>query len=870
MNTNRRRIEYQTARQLSFSPTPHRILAKISASLLLAACTLFPNGALAQVPNSESSLGEIHGAVIRVDERGEATRLANIPVNLSTNSQEAGPWSTLSDADGHFEFTRLIAGRYLLEVRPGGFKPFVTTIVLQSGNSRVQDIHLELATVAASIDVQGTTPEITAHSADPDVTLTEHHFPALPMAQQKFTEALPLVPGVVRTMDGTLNIKGEVANQGMLLVDSAQMVDPVTGSFSVGIPLASVETLNVFETPYNAQYGGFSGGLSTIETKAPPSQWQYSIMDFVPGVRGKSGQIVGISAETPRVFAGGPLIKNKVNISEAFDYTIKNRPVRGQPWPVNETKLRGFTSFTNLQAILSPKHLLTANVVAFSERTQFADINALVPQGASSNSGSKGTFVTLGATDQLSFGTMNTTFRYARFDSNAYGQGDQDLQMTPEGLGGNAFNRWTRTATQFEVLPMLQLRQRKWLGGHEMRMGGDVIHQYYDGASHSNAIDILREDRSLAEQIVFRGSSNTLHGSGTQFSEFVQDHWTPTDRLAIDSGLRVTTQSNGRSGAFAPRLGLAYSLSRVHKTVLRAGAGVFYDRVPLLAATFPQNPTRVLTLYKEAGSVAGGPTILQNTYIDFHGNNPTNRTSGDPGTSPRDVTWNIEAERELSTRASLKVSYLQSQTSSLFVVSPWSGGLGAPTVLGLSHAGNSRYREFQARIHYRAGRRGDLNIAYLRSQTKGSMNTLADTYVPFEQPIIRPNVNDYLASDIPNRLLGSGLFQLPRGFTMSPVFDLHTGFRYSDVDVLNNYVGRPNGQRFPTYFSLDMKLYRDFKLPAFVGRIKDHRFRIGIYSLNLTNHLNPHDVFNNVTSPVFGHFVGFQHRVNGMLIDIVK
>jgi hypothetical protein len=88
--------------------------------------------------------------------------------------------------------------------------------------------------------------------------------------------------------------------------------------------------------------------------------------------------------------------------------------------------------------------------------------------------------------------------------------------------------------------------------------------------------------------------------------------------------------------------------------------------------------------------------------------------------------------------------------------------------------------------------------------------------------------------------------------------------------VLQNYVGRPNSRRFPAYFSLDLKIYRDFQLPAFVGRLKNRRFRIGVYSLNVTNHLNPHDVFNNVASPDFGEFVGFQHRVNGLLIDLVK
>ena len=202
---------------------------------------------------------------------------------------------------------------------------------------------------------------------------------------------------------------------------------------------------------------------AAIETKAPPSQWQYSLMDFVPGIRGKNGHIVGVSAETPRAFVGGPLIKDKVNISEAFDYTIKNQPVRGQPWPVNERKLRGFTSFTDVQAILSPKHLLTANATAFSDRTQFADINALGAADRFLELRGEGAFATVIETDEFGFGTLNNTFRYSRVDSNAYGQGDQDLLMTPEGLGGNAFNRWTRTANQFEILPTFSCaRKMAW------------------------------------------------------------------------------------------------------------------------------------------------------------------------------------------------------------------------------------------------------------------------------------------------------------------------------------------------------------------------------------------------------------------------
>ena len=437
-----------------------------------------------------------------------------------------------------------------------GFKPFAKKIALKESESRVENIPLELATVAVSIDVAADVSTVTEQNADRTDTLTTRELPALPMPEQTAKEALPRVAGVVRTLDGTLNIKGQPESQGMLLVDSAQMVDPVSGSFASAIPLAAVETLSIHDTPYNSQYGGFSGGLVTIQTKAPPDKWQYSLMDFVPGLRGKNGQIVGVSSETPRLFVGGPILKRKLNISEAFDYVLRKRPVRGLAWPVNETWSLGFTSFTNIQAILSPRHVLTGNVMGFSARTQFADINSLVPQSASSNSGSQGAYASMSDSYQLGSGTLVTGFRYSRVDTNAYGQGAKDLLMTPQGLGGNAFNTWTRRANQFEALPTFQLSRRNWLGTHDLRFGLDVVHASYTGTSQSRPIQVLREDGSLAERIDFRGAG-LLRGAETEISEFAQDHWALNDHLAIDSGIRLSTQSNGRPAALAPRAGFS-------------------------------------------------------------------------------------------------------------------------------------------------------------------------------------------------------------------------------------------------------------------------------------------------------------------------
>ena len=106
---------------------------------------------------------------------------------------------------------------------------------------------------------------------------------------------------------------------------------------------------------------------------------------------------------------------------------------------------------------------------------------------------------------------------------------------------------------------------------------------------------------------------------------------------------------------------------------------------------------------------------------------------------------------------------------------------------------------------------------------------------------------------------------------ISPVGDFHTGLPYSNVDVLQNYAGIPNGQRFPRYFSLDARLYREFSIHfPHTESAKKHKVRLGVYSTDITDRLNPHDVYSNITSPNFGRFAGFQRRYTGAVLDLVE
>jgi len=810
----------------------------------------------------------IEGSVTILDQDGKVNAVPGVHVNLNAPAP-AMSLSMETDLEGHYRFTDVAPGTYSLDARIDGFTPFSESVVLNPGEAKTQDVRLELAAVVQKIDVQDQAPQVAAEAANSAATLSSPQFTSLPLTEQKFKAALPLVPGVVRTREGQLNFKGAPENQSMLLVDSAQTVDPVTGGFSIPVPLDAIATMTVEKAPYSAEYGGFSGGLTSIQTKAPFSNWNYGLMDFIPGARAKGGHLVGVSNFTPRLFFGGPIIKDKLNFLEDITYDVNKTPIRGLPWPDDERKKQGYNTFTSLQALLSSQHVLSVSLNGFSTRTRFADISALVPEGASADDGLRG--VSVGASDSYQFSSgalLSTILRYTRFDSNAHGQGPEDMLISPDGWGGNFFNAWTRNANHVQFQPLYQFAAKEWHGRHELKAGVGFSYRAYNGTDRSHPIELLRQDGSLAEQIAFQGGG-PLHGRDADVAEFIQDHWTVTPRLALDLGARLSTQSLGTKDGIAPRAALVFSPTEDHKTVLRAGGGIFYDRVSLLATDFPQDPTRVTTFYDPLGASMGS-TVYQNAYVAMTPGSQLVPVHG-LDRSPRNTTYNFEVDRELVRNAAIRVNYLYSKTKDLYMVSPLAAVSGQPALLGMSDNGGSHYHEIEATLHYRFREQTDFNVSYIHSRARGDLNTLSGVYVPFEAPVIRPDVYGTLPQDIPNRVVGWGILPLPHGIRVSPAVDVHTGLPYSNTDVLQNYVGLADSQRFPTFFSLDVKIYRDFQIRLpFPGKKITRKIRFGLYSINVTNHSNPLEVYSNITSPAFGHFVGYQHRVEGFVLDAVN
>jgi hypothetical protein len=171
----------------------------------------------------------------------------------------------------------------------------------------------------------------------------------------------------------------------------------------------------------------------------------------------------------------------------------------------------------------------------------------------------------------------------------------------------------------------------------------------------------------------------------------------------------------------------------------------------------------------------------------------------------------------------------------------------------LSGDGQSRYRQLEVAARVRLSG-GQLMFSYVRSHARGDLNDFSNYLGSFPVPVIRGNQFANLAADLPNRFLAWGMLQLPHGFRIAPSVEFRSGFPYAATNVLQNYAGVPNQNRFPNFFSADARVSKDFKVNP------KYTLRFSVSGFNLTDHFNPEAFHNNVADPAYGMFFGQRGR----------
>jgi hypothetical protein len=206
------RLLHYLKRRFQTNPRLERLSKLRPSAGLLAPCLVLLAGSgllLAQTAEMVRTAmrPSIEGSITILDQDGKVNAVPGALVNL-TASASTTPLSTATDIEGRYRFTNLPPGTYRLDARLDGFTPFTESVAINPGEVKTQDVRLELAAVVQKIDVQDQAPPVAAEAANSSSTLSSPQFTSLPLAEQKFKAALPLVPGVVRTREGQLNFKG--------------------------------------------------------------------------------------------------------------------------------------------------------------------------------------------------------------------------------------------------------------------------------------------------------------------------------------------------------------------------------------------------------------------------------------------------------------------------------------------------------------------------------------------------------------------------------------------------------------------------------------------------------------------------------------
>ncbi|MGH9937169.1 MAG: TonB-dependent receptor [Blastocatellia bacterium] len=832
----------------------YSLLGGLAIGLLLIMQTAF-----AQQPQSSNSRIRI----VVQEETGAPVAGATVQLKLKDKVQNI----LNTDEKGEAVADNSPIGDYEITVSKDGFEPRTQKQVSLTGNVPVE-IKFALTpkiglTDKVDISANASAAVLPEQTSSSGTELQAAQVKYLPGKPTTVTDTLPLVPGVIRSPDGGIRISGSAENRSAFIVNSADVTDPATGQFGMTVPVDSVQTINVFKTPYLAQYGRFTAGVVSVETKRGGEKWNFELNDPLPEFRYLGGHLRGLREATPRVVFNGPLIKNRLYISQGSEYAIRKRPVQTLEYPNKETKSESINSFTQLDYLFSGTHTLTGTFHLAPRKDSFIGLDFFNRRPVTPNWRGKDYTGTL--IDRLTLGEnlLESTVAIKNYTVNVYGQGVADMNLTPTGNTGNYFSRQDREARRAEWMETLSLKPIRGVGAHNLKFGSIIARTTNRGEFTARPVNILDEQGALLRRIEFSGGAPfDLADLETHF--FGQDHWVITPKLALDLGLRFERQGITETFRLAPRAGLAWTPFNNQKTVFRAGYGIFYDRVPLSVYAFDKYPQQVMTIYAPDGSELDGPRRFFNiTDKAERGNNPFIGGGSNAGNfAPYSATWNLEVEHTFAAWLRLRGSYLSSNSSGIVMVNPKVvQGLDA---LVLSGGGKSRYRQFElvAKMMFQEGKQ-QLFLSYVNSRSRGDVNEF-NTYIGnFPFPVVRLNQYARGSADLPHRFLGWGIFNLPWKMRFAPIVEYRNGLPFSALDSTQGYVGEANSKRFPKFFSFDGRVSKDFQVSP------KYALRFSLSGFNLSNHFNALDTHRNISDPEFGVFFGNYQRRFRLDFDVI-
>ena len=783
-----------------------------------------------------------------VDDKNQPVADAKISVRRADKTVA----EAATDATGKAEVELPAKGSYQLTIEKKGHLNTETAVDVTSSQAPSSiDVVLSAVDLSQqSVDVKGT--------ADNPITDDSGIQQSLPTAQAKvsptrpvtLTDALPLIPGIVRGQDGTVRIAGMGEDHSALLVNSVDVTDPATGNFGLSVPIDSVQTVEVSVMPYLAKYGRFTAGVVSAETRRGGDKWDFSLNDPFPDWRIRSAHLEGVKDATPRFNVSGPIIKDKLYFLEGAEYLLYKYEARTLPYPDNYSTSQAINSFTQVDWIINKDQTLTASLHWAPHTLDYVGLNYFDPQPVTPNANFHEATATIMHRWSLGGGLLQSTLAETNVSSDVTPQEYSQLMvLEPTGNSGNYFSQEARNSSRYEWIENYTVKPVHFFGDHTIQIGSVLGHSENDGQFYARPVLIQNTSGQTLQRINFVGG-RPFDLTDFEPAVFVQDHWVVNPHLALDLGVRYEEQTITSTTRTAPRGGFVWSPDS-GKTTVRGGMGIFYDSVPLDIYAFNSYPSQRITTYGPDGLPIGPPIHYINlTDQAVQSKFPfIDRRDKTGNFAPYSIAWNLEGERILSRMLTVRLKFLQSWEDGMITLQPELVDGRHAMVLGSGGSAETRQLEFTSRIGAEAKRQ--FYFSYVRQYAYGDLSSASNYLGNFPFPVVRSGLIAALPSEIPNRFLLWGTYSLPKKFMVNPHLELRNGFPYQPTDVLQQWVQTTGPQyRYPRYFSADVAVAKDFQVR------QEHAVRLTLTVQNLTNHFNPLQVHSNTGDPQYGQFFG--------------
>ncbi|MDQ3213615.1 MAG: TonB-dependent receptor, partial [Acidobacteriota bacterium] len=306
--------------------------------MLLAGSALLVVGLMAVPVHAQILYGSVVGAV--KDAQGATVPGATVTiVNKETNLTR----DAVTNGDGAFTITNVLAGPYDVKVSLAGFREAVrTSVPVTIGEIARVDMTLEVGALTETVTVASEAQLLQTDKADVHTELKSGELTSMPLNRFRNYQALMnLVPGTTPMSFGNAetdtparslatNVNGQANTNNSTRTDGATNMNIWLPNHNMYIsPAETIDTVNISTSSFDAEQGMAGGAAVTVITKSGTNAFKGSGFEFYNSHKlnskpyyfgaGTLPDKLPIEANTYGGTFGGPIRKNRLFFFGSFE-----------------------------------------------------------------------------------------------------------------------------------------------------------------------------------------------------------------------------------------------------------------------------------------------------------------------------------------------------------------------------------------------------------------------------------------------------------------------------------------------------------------------------------------------------------------------